>query len=66
MIGGQSYKSPIYATTKERETTAVAWIGLKPGEWGNADDAEKVTKELERVLYDFGVKYYREQDSGTG
>ncbi len=61
VIGGTSYKSPIYATTKERNTSAVAWMGLKPGEWSDADDAEKVTKELERIIYDFGVKYYRDK-----
>ncbi|MBX2944304.1 MAG: hypothetical protein KF725_00610 [Cyclobacteriaceae bacterium] len=61
VINGTSYKSPIYATTKERTTTAVAWIGLKPGEWANTDEAEKVHKELERIIYDFGVKYYRDK-----
>lgn len=61
VIGGTSYKSPIYATTKERNTTAVAWIGLKPAEWSTTDEAEKVNKELERIIYDFGVKYYRDK-----
>lgn len=61
VISGTSYKSPIYATTKERNATAVAWIGLKPSEWSNTDDAEKVNKELERIIYDFGVKYYRDK-----
>jgi len=61
VIGGTVYKSPIYATTKERNATAIAWMGLKPGDWSNADDAEKVSKELERILYDFGVKYYRDK-----
>ncbi|MBX2965108.1 MAG: hypothetical protein KF845_03110 [Cyclobacteriaceae bacterium] len=61
IISGISYKSPIYATTKEREKTTVAWIGLKPTEWVNADEAEKVEKEFERIMYDFGIKFYRDR-----
>lgn len=59
VIKGTSYKNPIYALVKEKGQGAIAWIGLKEGEWG--DDAEKITKELERILYDFGVKYYRDK-----
>jgi hypothetical protein len=61
VLGGTSYKSPIYATTKARDKTTLAWIGLKPSEWSNTEEAEKVNKELERILYDFGVKFYRDK-----
>jgi hypothetical protein len=59
VIKGASYKSPIYALVKEKDARGVAWIGLKESEWN--DDAEKVSKEFERILYNFGVKYYRDK-----
>jgi hypothetical protein len=59
VIKGTSYKSPIYASVTEKGTRSVAWIGLKESEWSN--DAEKVSKEFERMLHDFGVKYYRDK-----
>lgn len=61
VLGGTSYKSPIYATTKERDKTTLAWIGLKPSEWSSTDEAEKVNKELERIIYEFGVRFYRDK-----
>jgi len=61
VLGGTSYKSPIYATTKERDKTILAWIGLKPSEWSSTDEAEKVNKELERIIYEFGVRFYRDK-----
>jgi hypothetical protein len=61
VIGGNSYKSPIYATTREKGSGATAWIGLKPDEWRDPDEASKVGKELERLVYDFGVQFYRDR-----
>lgn len=61
VINGTSYKSPIYATVKEKGQGAVAWMGLKESEWANEDDAKTVMKALERLMYDFGVKYYRDK-----
>ncbi len=60
VIGGTVYKSPVYATTKERGEQATAWIGIRADEWVS-DEAEKVMKELERITYDFGVTYYRDK-----
>lgn len=59
VINGVSYKNPLYATVKDKGQGAVAWIGLRESEW--ADNSEKVKKELERITYDFGVKYYRDK-----
>lgn len=61
VINGTSYKSPIYATVKEKGQGAIAWMGLKESEWAATGDAEKVMKQLERLMYDFGVKYYRDK-----
>ncbi len=60
-INGTVYKFPIYGSVKEKGNGAVAWIGLKESEWTSSDDAQKVAKEFERIMYDFGVKYYRDK-----
>jgi hypothetical protein len=59
VINGVSYKNPLYATVKDKGQGTVAWIGLRESEW--ADNTDKVKKELERITYDFGVKYYRDK-----
>lgn len=61
-IGGTSYKTPVYATVKEKGSTAQAWIGIKKEEW--TEGADHVTKELEKLLHDFGVKFYRDKIQG--
>lgn len=61
VINGTSYKSPIYGAVKEKGSGSVVWIGLKESEWPNADEAKKVSNELERITYDFGIKYYRDK-----
>jgi len=61
VINGISYKNPVYASVKEKGSFSVAWIGLKESEWADADEAKKVGKELERITYDFGVKYYKDK-----
>jgi len=59
-IGSSKYTSPIYATTHYTGDKTVAWIGLNPAEWPSSEEAEKAMKELEKVVYDFGVKFYRD------
>jgi hypothetical protein len=61
VIGGTSYKSPVYAKVSEKGQGAEAWMGLKESEWPDQADAEKVMKELKRLMYDFGIKYYRDK-----
>lgn len=61
IINGSSYKTPIYGAVKEKNSGAVAWIGLKESEWSSPDEAQKVAKEFDRIMYDFGVKYYRDK-----
>ena len=61
VINGTSYKNPIYGAVKEKGNGSVAWMGLKESEWPDSEEAKKVSKELERLTYDFGVKYYKDK-----
>jgi hypothetical protein len=56
-LGGTSYASPFYATTKGNK----AWIGLNEKEWPSAEEAEKALALLEKTMHDFGVKFYRDK-----
>lgn len=58
-LGGNSYKTPVYAVVKDKGSSAQAWIGIKKEEWPEGE--EHVKKELEKTLYDFGVKFYRDK-----
>jgi hypothetical protein len=60
-IGAIPYATPAYAVMKTKSTTkAAAWIGMKP-EGGSAETTAHVNKELEKIMHDFGVKFYREK-----
>jgi hypothetical protein len=58
-INGTSYKSPVYGVVKENGSTTTAWIGVKKEEWG--DGANNINKEIEKLIYEFGVKFYRDK-----
>ena len=57
-INGTGYKNPIYGVVKEKGGKTQAWIGIKKGEW--ADGADNVSKDLEKLIYEFGVKFYKD------
>jgi hypothetical protein len=59
-INGRTYTNPVFALVKDNGKTSTAWIGIKTSAW-TADDAAAVHKELEKMLYDFGVKFYRDK-----
>jgi hypothetical protein len=59
-INGLSFSQPLYATTNENGKTATAWIGLNPSSLPK-EDAEKLDKELEKLMKEFGVKFYRDK-----
>ena len=61
VVGGTAYeKGILYATTKEKGEVTTVWLGLKPGEWV-VNDISIVNKELEKLVHQFGVKYYRDK-----
>lgn len=60
-VGGTVYaKGIIYATATGTENKSKVWIGLKEAEW-NVNDIQVVYKELEALVYRFGVKVYRDK-----
>lgn len=58
-INGTAYKSPVYAVIKENGSAATAWVGIKKEEWGG--NADNIDKEIEKLVYEFGVKYCRDK-----
>ena len=61
VLNGTAYtKGTLYVKTEGNDQKATAWIGLKENEW-NESDLNGVQKELEKVAYRFGVKYYRDK-----
>lgn len=59
-VNGLAYKQPILAIAKEKGKTGAAWVGVKTSEWPK-EDVDKVNKELQKILKDFGIKFYRDQ-----
>jgi hypothetical protein len=59
-LNGLAYVQPLFASVKDNGTKSTAWIGINPKTWEKAD-VEKVNKELEKIMYDFGVKFYRDR-----
>jgi hypothetical protein len=60
VIGGTQYTSPLYGLVKD-EGASKAWIGIKKEEWSDSVKAKTVDKELSRVIYEFGVSFYRDK-----
>lgn len=61
VLGGMTYEKNIaYASVKGDAVKTSAWIGLNPAEWpGN--DSEVLIDRIKDMVYQFGVKYYRDQ-----
>lgn len=59
-ITGNTYALPIYGLVRPRESMAQAWLGVNASEW-TPEAAEKINQELEKVCYDFGLKFYRDK-----
>lgn len=51
-------KIPIYCMVKKHSSSASVWMGVDEGEWG--EGAGEVQASLEKVVYEFGVKFYRD------
>lgn len=60
VIQGIKYTAPVYALTKQVGNIISAWIGIESNDWSKKD-AEGVNKDLEKLLHDFGVNFYREK-----
>lgn len=60
-ISFTKYGSPLYATVHSKGEKTTVWLGLNASEWPAPEQAEQALKDLEKVVYDFGVKFYRDQ-----
>jgi hypothetical protein len=60
MINGTTYSANVfYAELKKiNDASSTVWAGIIPSEWSEAD-ASRVNRELEKLVYRFGVIYYR-------
>ena len=56
VIAGKKYPGLLYATCKQTGNTSTAWIGVADDGKGSAID-----RNIEKLVYDFGVAYHREQ-----
>jgi hypothetical protein len=60
-INGTVYpKGVIYALTTESGNVVTVWLGVRLTEW-ETKDAEFIQKQLEKLTYQFGVRFYREK-----
>jgi len=50
----------LYATAEGDDKKCQVWVGLDTTEW-TGRDVEKVLERVEKMTYQFGVKYYRDQ-----
>ena len=59
-IGGSVYEgNALYATVSGDDTKSQVWIGLDTTEW-RGRDIERVMDRVEKLTYQFGVKFYRD------
>ena len=60
-LGGTAYsQGVIYSDIKDKGETTQVWLGIKADEW-TVNDIEIVKKELEKEVYRFGIKYYKDK-----
>jgi hypothetical protein len=59
-LSGKIYALPIFALTKEKDKAHQAWIGIKASDW-STEDAAAVNANLEKIMYDFGIQFYRDK-----
>lgn len=59
-IAEHKYTAPVYGVNKQLGNIVSAWIGIKKDDFGK-DDAEVISKDLEKLLQDFGVSFYKEK-----
>lgn len=60
-INGTVYpKGVVYALTTESGNVVTVWLGVRATEW-ETKDADFIQKQLEKLTYQFGVRFYREK-----
>lgn len=60
-LGGTVYSTGVvYAQSGGNEEKTSVWLGIKAAEW-TVNDITLVEKQLEKLVYQFGVKFYRDK-----
>jgi hypothetical protein len=60
-MGGTVYSTGIvYATVNGNDENTAVWMGIKADEW-TVNDIKLVEAQLEKLTYQFGVKFYRDK-----
>ncbi|MEJ0030575.1 MAG: hypothetical protein WDO15_09485 [Bacteroidota bacterium] len=61
VINGTVYaKGFLYGTVAGSDVKTRVWIGIVKNQW-NAEEAETVLKEIEQMVYRFGIKFYKDK-----
>lgn len=61
IISGTPFtKGVVYAESMGDEKKTTVWAGINPTEW-DEKDLTYVTRELQKMVYQFGIKFYRDQ-----
>jgi len=58
-VNGVRYAAPIHAMTRAKGEKVLAWIGLDNA--ADSSQASSARKDFEKVVYDFGVRFYQDQ-----
>jgi hypothetical protein len=60
-LGGTAYTTGIvYSRSNGNDEKASVWLGIKAAEW-KVNDIDLVDKQLEKLVYQFGMKFYRDK-----
>lgn len=60
LIQERKYTAPVYGVNKQLGNILSVWIGFKKDDFSK-DDVEILERDLEKLLHDFGVNFYREK-----
>ena len=61
VINGTVYtKGFLYATVNGSDVKTRVWIGIVKNQW-NAEEAETILKDIEQMVYRFGIKFYKDK-----
>ena len=61
VISGTPFsKGIVYAGIQDGDKSSTVWMGINPAEW-EAKDVTYATRELQKMVYQFGIKFYRDQ-----
>jgi hypothetical protein len=60
LIREKKYTTPVYGVNKQVGNIISAWVGFNSDDFSK-NDQETLNSDLEKIVYDFGVNFYREK-----